>query len=78
MSGQVRGQVDFDPARLNAEIDRLMLTGDEAARLLCVPEKTLRRWRNGEVTPRRAAIRRMAEIFEREPLWFCPSMEQAA
>lgn len=55
-----------------------MLSHVEAARLLAVPERSLDRWRKGQVEPRRAAIRRMAQVFEREPLWFCEPMEEKA
>jgi DNA-binding transcriptional regulator YiaG len=74
----VSSQARFSPDRLNEVIDARMLSHVEAARLLAVPEKSLDRWRKGEVEPRRAAIRRMAEVFDREPLWFCELAEKEA
>ena len=68
----------FRRERLNDEIDARLLTNEEAATLLGVPERTLRRWRAGDSTPQRAAIRRIAEVFDREPLWFAEVEREAA
>jgi transcriptional regulator with XRE-family HTH domain len=64
----------FRRDRLNAEIDRLVLTNDELARALHVPERSLRRWRRGEATPRRSTVRRIATYFDRDPAWFYEAM----
>lgn len=60
----------FSPDRLNAEIDRVVMTNDELARALGIPERSIRRWRKGAATPRRRTGRRLAEFFEREPNFF--------
>lgn len=72
MSGQapdrnVRPPVDVN---LDAEIARLELTNDAVARYLEVPERQVRRWRNGETTPSWAVVVAFARLFEREPAWF--------
>lgn len=68
MSSQSSTRVTFRPERLSEEIDRAMLTNAEVAARMGVTEKTVWRWRNDtRFTPRKAHIRRMAELFDCEP-----------
>jgi transcriptional regulator with XRE-family HTH domain len=61
----------FLPERLSEEINRRVLTNAEAAQLIGVTEKTVWRWRQGSGSmPRRAHVRRMAEVFECDRLSF--------
>lgn len=78
MSGQENRQLVFRPDRLADEIDARVLTNAEAARMLGVTEKTLLRWRHGQYQPHRSNLRRMAEVFEREPRWFVEVEDVAA
>lgn len=78
MSGQASRQVAFLPERLDEEINARVLTNSEAARMLGVTEKTLIRWRNRQAVPHRSNVRRMAEVFDREPRWFVELEEAAA
>lgn len=78
VSGQTSGQNGFRRDRLNAEIDRLAQTNDEVSRALGIPERSLRRWRKGEASPRRGTARRLAAHFGREPGWFYEPHETGA
>lgn len=79
MSGQtgINGP-RFRCDRLNAEIHRLVLTNDEFGRMIDVPEKTVRRWRNGETQPRPRHVRRIAAALGRDPFWFHEPTEDIA
>jgi transcriptional regulator with XRE-family HTH domain len=60
----------FRPDRLRYEMDRRVLTNAAAAQLIGVTEKTLWRWRSGKSQPQRSHVRRMAAVFEVEPISF--------
>lgn len=69
----VRGvstQVRFRADRLDAEIQRRFLTNEELGQMADLPEKTIRRWRRGEVQPRPRVFRRLARALDIEPGWF--------
>ena len=68
----------FSPAVLRAAIDRRVLSDVEAARLLGFPERSVSRWLTGAVEPRRSAVRRMAEVFECDPIDFYVEPEREA
>jgi len=69
----------FVPERLTEEIDRRVLTNAAAAQLIGVTEKTVWRWRQGLGSgPRRSHVQRMAEVFDREPIYFFERERQEA
>lgn len=74
MSGQTNGQSGGRKppvaGNLDSEFRRVSLTNDEAARTLEVPERAIRRWRKGVVTPSWRNLCRLAVLFGREPGWF--------
>lgn len=58
-------------ANLDGEIRRLSLTNDAFARLIDEPERQVRRWRNGETSPRsHATLAKIATVCERDVAWF--------
>lgn len=79
MSSQpASGLLEFQPSRLNEEIDRRLLTTREVAQRLGVTYKTVDRWRKGQFEPRRPMVRRMAEEFGVDPLSFYDIEREAA
>lgn len=55
---------------LSAEMARLNLTNEAAARLADVPERQIRRWRKEETAPSWEQVLKLAEAFGRSPSWF--------
>lgn len=75
LSGQIKAQVAHN---LDAEMVRADISAAELARRLGLNEKTVRRWRTGEVMP---GIERLAEVAAElgcETLSFYRETEAAA
>lgn len=85
MSGQAQDKISrFRSEKLSREIERRVLTNEEFARMVDVPERTVRRWRSG-TRPYPRHVRKMAEILGKDPYWFYvddpeggPSLPEAA
>lgn len=55
---------------LSAEMMRLGLTNEAAARLADIPERQIRRWRNEETSPSWEQVLKLAQAFGRPASWF--------
>lgn len=58
-------------------MDRTHMTIAEVARALDTHERNITRWRGG-IEPRYAVVRRMGDVFGRDPEWFYAEHERAA
>jgi transcriptional regulator with XRE-family HTH domain len=68
----------FRGERLVQALNEQFITQAELARALEVPERTVTRWRYGRSQPRRANVRRLAEVLNRDPHWFYETEDVAA
>lgn len=72
MSGHATGQIQSTVARnIDAVMAERDLTAASVARDLNTHEKTVRRWRNGEVTPSRSNMQQLALLLKNgDVAWF--------
>jgi transcriptional regulator with XRE-family HTH domain len=63
----IKGRVAANIRQAMADQD---LTAAELARRLDDHERQIRRWRNGEVTPKLDSLARLAMELDRDPSWF--------
>jgi ribosome-binding protein aMBF1 (putative translation factor) len=82
-NGQIMSRQPTDiKRRVAVNIQRAMaereITSAELARRLGDHERQVRRWRNGEVSPRPESFARLAMELDREPSWFYMDHEEKA
>lgn len=71
----IKGRVATNIRQAMADQD---LTAAELARRLDDHERQIRRWRNGEVTPKLDSLARLAMELDRDPSWFYMDHEAQA